>query len=478
MQQDKRRQQTLDRARRMEDKSYRARVSDVVCARMEYLRAEGERLRAELEESVQSAKEEDHKREIEAKQERERAELERQRVEEEKRLQAEQERQEEERIRAEQERIRIEERLRVEEAERLRADEERAQAERVAAAELLLEFSEQVKDIATQTDQAMTNDTCIQTENCGIDSLKEENESEVRDSAFGVTQIQGNDQKTKFYTGLPTWGVFLHIFCFISPCVSPSSKLCLEDEMLLVLVRLRLGLFMQDIANRFKIPLSVASKVFQTWLDVMFIRLAFLISWPKREINHQNMPAAFKNLYPQCRCIIDCSEIFIETPKCYNTRSKTYSNYKKHNTIKFLIGITPVGTISYLSQCWGGRVSDKNLTQKSNFFQMLEHGDTVLADRGFTIAEDLAVHGAKLEIPAFTRGKTQLSQRDVELSKQLSSVRIHVERVIGHLKNKYTLLKGPLPVTLLKHKGDKGYANIDKILVVCAALTNLSLSIV
>lgn len=187
-------------------------------------------------------------------------------------------------MRAKQERIQIEEQLRVEEVEQLRADEERAQAERVAAAESLLEFSEQVKDIATQTDLAMTNDTCVQTENCGIDSLKEENESlrkELRDSAFGVTQIQGNDQKTKFYTGLPTWGIYLHIFCFISPCVSPSSKLCLEDEMLLVLVRLRLGLFMQDIANRFKIPLSVASKVFQTWLDVMFIRLAFLISWPK-----------------------------------------------------------------------------------------------------------------------------------------------------------------------------------------------------
>lgn len=60
------------------------------------------------------------------------------------------------------------------------------------------------------------------------------------------------------------------------------------------------------------------------------------------------MPAAFKELYPHCRCVIDCSEIFIETSKCYDARSKTYSNYKKHNTIKFLIGITLVGSISYL----------------------------------------------------------------------------------------------------------------------------------
>ena len=123
-------------------------------------------------------------------------------------------------------------------------------------------------------------------------------------------------------------------------------------------------------------------------------------------------------------------------------------------------------------------MSDKQLTQESNFFSLLEPGDVVLADRGFNIEEDLAVHGARLVIPAFTRGKKQLTQREVELSKQLSTVRIHVERIIGLLKNKYTILKGPIPVNLLKHKGDKDTANIDKILVVCSSFTNLHKAIV
>ena len=78
--------------------------------------------------------------------------------------------------------------------------------------------------------------------------------------------------------------------------------------------------------------------------------------------------------------------------------AQRHSNYKKYNTVKFLIGITPTGSISFLSQCWVGRGSDKNLTQESNFFNLVENGDTVLADRGFTIADDLAIHGVKLEI--------------------------------------------------------------------------------
>ena len=173
-----------------------------------------------------------------------------------------------------------------------------------------------------------------------------------------------------------------------------------------------------------------------------------------------------------------CFQGHIQTAENYIARVKTFSNYKKHNTVKFLIGITPFGTISFLSDCWAGRVSDKNLTQSSDFFKHIEHGDTILADHGFSIAEDLGVFGANLEIPAYTRGKAQLSQREIKLSKQLSQVRIHVERVIGLVKNKYLILKGTLPICLLKHKGDTTVANIDKIVTVCSALTNISATIV
>ena len=40
-------------------------------------------------------------------------------------------------------------------------------------------------------------------------------------------------------------------------------------------------------------------------------------------------------------------------------RAQTYSNHNHHNTLKVLIGITPQGTISFLSEAWGGRTLDK-----------------------------------------------------------------------------------------------------------------------
>lgn len=62
----------------------------------------------------------------------------------------------------------------------------------------------------------------------------------------------------------------------------------------------------------------------------------------------------------------------------------------------------------------------------------------------------MALHGAKLEIPSFTRGKKQLAMEEVEFSQRLSKVRIHVERVLGLLKKKFTILQSRLPITMLR----------------------------
>ena len=80
------------------------------------------------------------------------------------------------------------------------------------------------------------------------------------------------------------------------------------------------------------------------------------------------------------------------------------------------MAISPTGAVTFVSKCWGGRVSDKHLTAHSGFLDHLKYGDLVLADRGFDIAEDLALHGAALAIPPYTKGKFQLSQREVEIS--------------------------------------------------------------
>ena len=141
----------------------------------------------------------------------------------------------------------------------------------------------------------------------------------------------------------------------------------------------------------------------------MDIRLSPLINWPEREDLWRTMPKCFQYLFgKKTTVIIDCFKVFIERPSNLLTRAQTFSNYKHHNTVKVLIGITPQGTISFVSNAWGGRTSDKFLTQNCGILGKLKPGDLVMADCGFTIQESVWFQHVESAIPAFTKGKDQL----------------------------------------------------------------------
>jgi hypothetical protein len=72
-----------------------------------------------------------------------------------------------------------------------------------------------------------------------------------------------------------------------------------------------------------------------------------------------------------------------------------------------MIGITPQGVISFILSGYGGRASDKMITENCGFLNKLLPGDLVLADRGFDISESVGVMCAEVHIPAFTKGKKQ-----------------------------------------------------------------------
>ena len=251
-----------------------------------------------------------------------------------------------------------------------------------------------------------------------------------------------DDERVRFYTGLTSFDVLKATFDFIKPFITRRSlNLSVFQEFILVLMKLRLNVPYQDLAYRFNVSLSTVSRTFLAWMIVMDIRLSPLISWPEREDLWRTMPKCFQYSFgKKTTVIIDCFEVFMERPSNLLARAQTFSNYKHHNTVKVLIGITPQGTISFVSNAWGGRTSDKFLTENCGILGKLKPGDLVMADRGFTIHESVWFQQAELAIPAFTRGKDQLDSIDLEKTRGIANVRIHVERVTGLLRHKYKVL--------------------------------------
>lgn len=100
-------------------------------------------------------------------------------------------------------------------------------------------------------------------------------------------------------------------------------------------------------------------------------------------------------------------------------------------------------------------------------------GDMVMADRGFTIQESVSSRRAELVIPAFTEGKAQPDPINVERTRGIANVHIHVERVIGVLRRKYTILDGTQTTDFLINNPKSPMPLPDQILKISAALVNM-----
>ena len=234
--------------------------------------------------------------------------------------------------------------------------------------------------------------------------------------------MKSDDKKVKFYSGLTSFTVLISVFNFVATHAhSEKCALPMFNEFVLTLMKLRLSLFDLDLSYKFGIHQTTVSRIFRHWVDIMFTRLKpALIKWPCREELRKSMPLDFRAHFKKCVVIVDCFEVFCEQPYPLKARSQTYSDYKHHNTVKFLIGIAPQGVITFISRGWGRRVSDKYLTEHCGILEYLLPGDQVLADRGFTIQEVIALRQAEAKLPSFTRGRKQLSQLEVESSRTLA----------------------------------------------------------
>ena len=291
------------------------------------------------------------------------------------------------------------------------------------------------------------------------------------------------DQKLlTFYTGLTSAIIFNSLFQLVSSSVphAPNSKLSNIECFILTLMKLRLNLSNYDLGFRFSVCETTVGRILKKWIVAMDIRLSPLIAWPDRNSVQKTMPYSFRRNYGlSVISIIDCFEIFIEKPSNLLAKSCTWSSYKHYNTAKYLISITPQGVINFISRGWGGRTSDKYITEHSGYLRKLCYGDVVLADRGFNISDSIAVTGATLAIPPYTRGRNQISAIEVENTRKLANARIHVERVIGVMRQRFSILSatGVLPKDLVKTKLGEGVL-LDSIVRVCCALNNVCEGIV
>ena len=91
-----------------------------------------------------------------------------------------------------------------------------------------------------------------------------------------------------------------------------------------------------------------------------------------------------------------------------------------------------------------------------------------MADKGFDLKADLPC-GVELNILPFLRGKEQLSLKEEQETRQIASLRIHVEHTISRIRT-FRILSNIFPITMC--------GSPSKIMIICAYLTNFVLPLI
>lgn len=296
---------------------------------------------------------------------------------------------------------------------------------------------------------------------------------------FGINIIKENNELCQHYTGftdferLKTCQIYLsvgekgeNVRMRGSTEKKGSGRprlLSAEDQFFLLLIKLRCGFSNTHLGWLFNCDNATVTRIIISWLNYVFLKFCTLPIWPSREEVNKSMPDMFKKKYPDTRIIVDCTEIAVEAPESLHTRSVYYSDYKHHNTYKALIGITPAGGLSFVSELFPGSVSDREIFSRSGILnqKFWDKGDEIMADKGFNIRDLLDQIGVKLNIPIFLEDRAQFTADQVIVNQGISSLRIHVERYISRIKN-FHIFDRPLPLTM--------HGSANQIFTTCAFL--------
>lgn len=199
-----------------------------------------------------------------------------------------------------------------------------------------IKLQRQERDISALTKQLEERDTRLKTLSYDPDSF--------------------DDEAVQFYLGLKSKSTFEALYKYLHERATrmhywrgesgdygqpkgntgPKRQLTPKHEFVAVLIRLKLGLFVDDLAARLCISSAQFSRIFTSWIRLLRLELQGLCRFPSRFEARHFLPAEAKK-FSNLRCMIDCTEFFVEAPSSLVSQRQTWSSYKQNNTAKVII---------------------------------------------------------------------------------------------------------------------------------------------
>ena len=178
-------------------------------------------------------------------------------------------------------------------------------------------------------------------------------------------------------------------------------SLSLDDQLLLVLMKLKLNCRDTDLAERFDVSRGTVSNIVNTLINA---HECLFVGILQRGIPSQvkckgSMPKSFEE-FASARAVMDATELTQDIPSDMEHQSLAYSNYKSRHTVKAVTCVAPNAALTFCSDLYPGSTSDAAIVEHSHLLDQFVPGDLILADKGLNIFNKLPA-GVCLSIPPF-----------------------------------------------------------------------------
>ncbi|XP_044165124.1 uncharacterized protein LOC122949012 [Acropora millepora] len=137
----------------------------------------------------------------------------------------------------------------------------------------------------------------------------------------------------------------------------------------------------------------------------------------------------------------------IKVPKHCRMHVELKSKIETLITSNALKTITPNGGSCFVSDLYEGDISDVQIFEQSGILKHIEPQDVILVDRGFTVQDLVNPLQACIQIPAFLKGRGNLSAAEELSTRKIAKARVHVERFNQRLKQ-FKLVGRTIPLSL------------------------------
>ncbi|XP_019733909.1 uncharacterized protein LOC109520836 [Hippocampus comes] len=277
--------------------------------------------------------------------------------------------------------------------------------------------------------------------------------------------ILENDQAALVHTGI-SMEKLLMLVVKVQHYAKRGFPLSVRSQVVMTLMTLKTNRPLADLSRYFHTSESTALKIVLYWIDMLAKVLRHSIPWLPKEIIQATMPNEFRERFPNMTCFVGYSESILQKRegRCPST------------TVKYLLAVAPCGLIMFMSSAYTGRRDHRDMVRDSGLLHLLMPGDEVMTQGGFAIKELLFERQVKLVVTSLGKNDGRPASTSPSSSSSSSSSSTdyiahagdRIQGAIQHLMT-YKILSQGVPTTLAPH--------IDKILWICAALTNLRIQV-